>query len=158
MAQLIAGSASSNVPAVDTEAIVVGADFHTPAQPVVFTLKVPFHLDHRKWSQPVFGRWAGIFVSALGEVGHSRRRPAHVEAAVMALLTRLLEGPENCTGSLCRVPQRHQNPRSPSVVRCRPPAGRTPVLGVRQICDGVLQMRVDESQSFLLIPSTQGAE
>ena len=64
MAQSMAGSASSNAPALDTDALVVGADFHTPAQPVVFTLKVPFHLDHRKWSQPDFRRWEGIFVSA----------------------------------------------------------------------------------------------
>jgi hypothetical protein len=40
----MAGSASSNAPALGTAALAVGADFHTPAQPVVFTLKMPSHL------------------------------------------------------------------------------------------------------------------
>jgi hypothetical protein len=48
MAWSMVGSASSNAPALETNALAVGADFHATAQPVVFTLKVPFHLDHRK--------------------------------------------------------------------------------------------------------------
>jgi hypothetical protein len=48
------GSANSNASALDTDALPVSADFHTPAQPVVFTLKVPFHFDHR-WSTSATG-------------------------------------------------------------------------------------------------------
>ena len=36
MARSMAGSASSSAPVLDTDALAVG--FHTPAQPVVFTL------------------------------------------------------------------------------------------------------------------------
>jgi hypothetical protein len=51
-------------PPLDTNALAIGAGCHVLVQPVVFTLKMPFHLDHRKQSQPNLRRWEGIFVSA----------------------------------------------------------------------------------------------